>query len=744
MKRLIALLLCVFGLLTAPLRADVELSFDFYYDQLSTMGEWVEVDGYGYVWHPNGVDEDWAPYTDGYWTYTDAGWTWVSYEEWGAICYHYGRWVNLLDYGWCWVPGYEWGPAWVSWRSSDDYIGWAPLPPECDWEPDRGVSVWVDTHYDIGPRWYSFCRIRDFGAPVIRHVCLPRIRNFEICFSTVNITNISYNRGYGCVFNGGLDYDYIRSRADRHVPALKLVQNTTNIFINNNRGNVFVNSPRGNALVVAAPRVAVNAKQFTRKPAVRRTFDRNAVARGWNGVDKPETRDRLVSKMRAETKGLTPANAKARPVKDEALAVVPKEVKLDAPTPGMQRLPAQRGNRQTAKEAAGERLTPAEREKMRNNGRGETAEAPPEGEAGKTKGRDPVAGAENRAGGLRKRPHGEAGESAELERPVATVPGAETQGPAEKRENNAGKPDRVTTPENRPDNRIPGRVAEQEDRSNDKAEKAARTAEMREAQENARRQTQESAESAARARQENSTRENAAREAAQRQANQREQAGAAQAAAERAQRQREAAANAGRAAEMNREAQENASRENAAREQAAQAAAARRAQMEAQQAAQNRPSEQAEAVQRQAAQRAENARRAAAEQQNENARRQMLERQNEARQLGAQRQAEAQRERAAAQQNEARQHAAEVMRERAGNAQREQAAENARARAMENQQRAASAAQAQAQARAEAQQQQQQAQHQQRAAAAAAQAAARQQSESRSSQQDSDDRRKRR
>src|SRR2546423_9736807 len=28
------------------------------------------------------------------------------------------------------VPGDEWAPAWVSWRSSKDYVGWAPLPPE--------------------------------------------------------------------------------------------------------------------------------------------------------------------------------------------------------------------------------------------------------------------------------------------------------------------------------------------------------------------------------------------------------------------------------------------------------------------------------------------------------------------------------------------------------------------------------------------------------------------------------------
>jgi hypothetical protein len=29
--------------------------------------------------------------------------------------------------GWYWVPGNVWGPAWVSWASGGDYIGWCPL-----------------------------------------------------------------------------------------------------------------------------------------------------------------------------------------------------------------------------------------------------------------------------------------------------------------------------------------------------------------------------------------------------------------------------------------------------------------------------------------------------------------------------------------------------------------------------------------------------------------------------------------
>ena len=40
---------------------------------------------------------DWRPYADGYWAYTDSGWTWVSYEDFGWATYHYGRWANLAE-----------------------------------------------------------------------------------------------------------------------------------------------------------------------------------------------------------------------------------------------------------------------------------------------------------------------------------------------------------------------------------------------------------------------------------------------------------------------------------------------------------------------------------------------------------------------------------------------------------------------------------------------------------------------
>jgi hypothetical protein len=342
------LLLALAALLTLaaprPARA-LEVSFDFFYDSLSPHGEWIEVGDYGYCWRPSNVDEDWAPYSDGYWTYTDAGWTWVSYEDFGGIVYHYGRWVKLEDEGWCWVPDYEWGPAWVSWRKSDDYVGWAPLPAEAHWQRERGISVWADTSYDIGPASYSFCRYSDFGAPVLRPVLIPRRENIVIINNTVNITNISYNTNARCVFNGGLDYGYVNRFARRPIPALKLVRNTNvtvvnNHIVNNNvRVTNFNSVQRGNQLTVLAPTVVrPEPAQMSAllKPKVTKIVAQQKVSRGWGNVPTDQ-RAAVRAKYQQEVEGKTPETAPARPVKTADLKVVPVKADPKAKLPTVNR-----------------------------------------------------------------------------------------------------------------------------------------------------------------------------------------------------------------------------------------------------------------------------------------------------------------------------------------------------------------------------------------------------------------------
>jgi len=133
------------------------VSFDTFRDGLAPYGEWVTAGTYGRVWRPH-VAAGWRPYYYGRWEWTDEGWLWVSDESWGWATYHYGRWAVDPAFGWVWVPGYQWAPAWVSWRYSPDYIGWAPLAP--------GLSVYVSS-YPTSYAWWSFVPCQRFvGVPV--------------------------------------------------------------------------------------------------------------------------------------------------------------------------------------------------------------------------------------------------------------------------------------------------------------------------------------------------------------------------------------------------------------------------------------------------------------------------------------------------------------------------------------------------------------------------------------------------
>src|SRR6267154_1191189 len=209
MKRfLISAAVCAFAL-TAFQSGRADVSVNFFYDNLNG-GNWYQVADYGYVWQPDAATSaDWRPYTDGYWAYTDVGWTWVSYEDFGWATYHYGRWVRLKGRGWVWAPGREWGPAWVSWRTGGDYVGWAPLPPRRAGEywDESPITARVDIDFDIGPAYYNFIDVRYIGEPVLQERIFAADQNVTYITKTVNVTNITYTNS--TVYNYGPDYDTV-------------------------------------------------------------------------------------------------------------------------------------------------------------------------------------------------------------------------------------------------------------------------------------------------------------------------------------------------------------------------------------------------------------------------------------------------------------------------------------------------------------------------------------------------------
>ena len=335
-SRLFILFLALLFAVAAPSRAQARpaLSFDFFYDSLSPYGEWIEVGDEGLCWTPSDVDPDWAPYSDGYFAFTDGGWTWVSYEEFGGIVYHYGRWIHLDGGRWCWKPDYEWAPAWVSWRSSDDYVGWAPLPPEARWRPEIGFGIWVDRDYDIGPGYYNFCRVRDFGAPVLRTVIINRTENIFIIRGTVNITNITYNNSYGggpVIFTGGPSFSTMSRFSSRPIPRLKLVQNANfdPEHWKDHRGKngklAFNSEKMGDQLNVFAPDVKPPKDFSPFKSKVKMVVPGEKVNKGWGMAKNPDEEKELRKEIQRQAKGFTPDSAPARAVGAAEFKDVPKK-----------------------------------------------------------------------------------------------------------------------------------------------------------------------------------------------------------------------------------------------------------------------------------------------------------------------------------------------------------------------------------------------------------------------------------
>ena len=142
-----------------------------FYTALSPYGAWMHVDEYGWVWQPTAatVNVHWRPYYDrGHWMYTDAGWYWHSGYSWGWAPFHYGRWSLHRGHGWIWVPGTVWSPSWVSFRYTNNYCGWAPLPPRVHYSAAagftyRGSRVSIGFDFGLSHRHYTFVSRKHFG-----------------------------------------------------------------------------------------------------------------------------------------------------------------------------------------------------------------------------------------------------------------------------------------------------------------------------------------------------------------------------------------------------------------------------------------------------------------------------------------------------------------------------------------------------------------------------------------------------
>ena len=126
-------------------------------EDLDANGAWVSSQ-YGQVWAPRTTVADWAPYSNGQWSWEPYyGWTWVDYAPWGWAPYHYGRWFWNGGYGWCWWPGarlsaHLWSPALVGffgWNNGS--LGWCSLAPYERFQPWWGRGGFGGGYRGYGP-----------------------------------------------------------------------------------------------------------------------------------------------------------------------------------------------------------------------------------------------------------------------------------------------------------------------------------------------------------------------------------------------------------------------------------------------------------------------------------------------------------------------------------------------------------------------------------------------------------------
>ncbi|MEY2556378.1 MAG: hypothetical protein QOF93_1522 [Verrucomicrobiota bacterium] len=288
-----------------PKESGPAAGYSTFYTKLESHGAWLETPDYGYVWQPREAESSrsWRPYTNGRWVYTDAGWTWISEEPFGWATYHYGRWTRLRGIGWVWVPGNEWAPAWVSWRKSNDYVGWAPLPPEARFDQRTGIHNWSDNYYDIGPDQYSFVPTREFGAQRIESTIVPAERNMTIVNQTTNVTNITYNNT--TVVNEGPNYDEMRAQSREPMQRFRLERNLS--------VDVNVEAPRplvqGQTVMVAAPVIAAPVAS-ERPRAVKQNITQVTVDLGWAAIGDHEAAKKTRDKIKSQA--TPPSNAPSK------------------------------------------------------------------------------------------------------------------------------------------------------------------------------------------------------------------------------------------------------------------------------------------------------------------------------------------------------------------------------------------------------------------------------------------------
>jgi len=215
MKRIIILAVVLFFAVTfnAEAKRHHHGVGGYFYTELAPYGSWIEVDYGVIVWRPTIIRNNWTPYNVGRWVWTYDGWYWDSYEPFGHVTYHYGRWYYDDYYGWLWYPDYEWAPAWVEWRYDNDYIGWAPLHPYAVFSVSVGI-YFTNTYYTPYSYW-NYVNYANFCDPYVYNYYVEPGYKYRIHDGTKYRHDYTYRNGR--VQNRGIDVNYISSRSGQEI-----------------------------------------------------------------------------------------------------------------------------------------------------------------------------------------------------------------------------------------------------------------------------------------------------------------------------------------------------------------------------------------------------------------------------------------------------------------------------------------------------------------------------------------------
>ncbi|HSP87991.1 MAG TPA: DUF6600 domain-containing protein [Ignavibacteriaceae bacterium] len=197
-----------------------EFEFGFFYSELEPYGSWIEIDAGLVAWRPTIIRRGWEPYRHGQWIWTSDGWYWDSYEPFGHVVFHYGRWYYDEYYGWLWIPDYDWAPAWVDWRYDDDYIGWAPLPPYAVFSINIGIHYTHD-YYVPYTHWH-YVKYKYFCDPYVYNYYVAPKYKYRIHSKTKYRHDYDYRDGR--IVNRGVDFDHIKKRSGRDIKVREIVR----------------------------------------------------------------------------------------------------------------------------------------------------------------------------------------------------------------------------------------------------------------------------------------------------------------------------------------------------------------------------------------------------------------------------------------------------------------------------------------------------------------------------------------